>query len=99
MRSIPERGAKVIEPANELHCAFSEKSEWRPWIGYSFGQPERVYFPSNRPRRAAADPGEALSSRRDLARLRHVVVEAEAQGKQVHAVGRGWSFSSVGFTA
>lgn len=86
----------MIDPRNELDCAFAENPDWRPWIGYSFGRPERIYFPNNGPRKN--DPHEPLARRRDLARLRRIVADAEARGKQVHAVGSGWSFSSVTFT-
>lgn len=89
----------LVEPENELHCAYAEGPGWKPWIGYSFGRPDRIYFPNNRARSGDVAAGEALAARRDLARLRNLVIDAESSGKQVHAVGSGWSFSSVAFTS
>jgi hypothetical protein len=88
-----------IEPADDLRCAYIEGADWKPWIGYSYGRPDRIYFPTNRPRAGANGHIEAIAVRRDLARLRNLVRDAEEHGKQVHVVGSGWSFTSAPFTS
>jgi hypothetical protein len=87
------------EPSNERQCAYADGREWRPWAGYSFGTPERIYFPNDLPRSGSAKPRTPLQDRLDLARLRSLVVDAERRDKQVHVVGSGWSYSNVAFTS
>jgi hypothetical protein len=90
----------VVEPDDDLRCAYVEGATWKPWIGYVFGQPDRIYFPTNRARSGEPEPADQpLAQRRDLARLRNLVRDAEAQDKPLHVVGSGWSFTGAPFTS
>jgi hypothetical protein len=91
---------RMVQPDDDLRCAYVEGADWKPWIGYTFGRPDRIYFPSNKSRTNGKNGHvERLADRRDLARLRNLVRDAETHGKQVHVVGSGWSFTSAPFTS
>lgn len=91
---------RVVEPEDDLRCAYVTGASWKPWIGYSFGRPARIYLPSNRSRNGVVSgKAEPIAQRRDLARLRNLVRDAEHDGEQVHVFGSGWSFTGAPFTS
>jgi hypothetical protein len=86
------------EPSDEQRCAYAEGRAWKPWAGYAFGVPERIYFPNDVPR-GTSTRTRRLADRLDLARVRNVVRDAERSGRQVHVAGSGWSYSNVAYTS